>query len=659
MPRRAGFTALLHARVTRIVIEQRESPAFNAQVFGKAGQYETLHGHFFGEIDPKDRHNKIVTDIQFAPRNARGMVEYSGTFAISKPMDMSKSNNVLLYSVVNRGSGATAGSADGQVSVVSGWQGDLQPRANLQTFTAPIARNADGSSLTGPVLARFINMPAGTNTLALTSAIGGLTYQRPVSLDTAKASLNKLASEGAKPVPVPSGEWAFADCSTTPFPGTPDPSKICVKNSFDPAFLYELVFTAKDPMVLGLGFAATRDLNSFLRYAEKDDAGTPNPVAKNIKWEISQGNSQSGNFIRSFIHLGFNEDEAGRIVWDGANPNIAGRQLAMNFRFAVAGGAANLDEPGSEAVLWWSDYPDPVRHRTTAGMLDRCRASKTCPKIFETFGGLEFWDLRMSLNLVGTDAKADIPLPANVRRYFFPGTSHGGGRGGFSAATPAPAAGCVLPTNANPESDTLRALMVDLTDWVTKGTEPPPSQYPRLDQGQLVKPTRAAMGLPNIPGVPSPDGIINPLPEYDFGSTFNYNDLSGVISVEPPRIKQEISLLVPKVDADGTDVGGVPSVLRQAPLGTYLGWNVTASGFNKGRICGLAGGYVPFAKTKADRVASNDPRPSLEERYKNHDAYVAAVKAAADKAVSQRMLLREDADRLVAQAAASDVLAGK
>ncbi len=652
-------TAVLHARVTRIVIEQRESPAFNAQVFGKAGQYETLRGHFFGEIDPKDRHNQIVTDLQFAPRNARGMVEYSGTFAISKPMDMSKSDNVLLYSVVNRGSGATAGSAEGQVSVVSGWQGDVQPRANLQTFTAPVARNLDGSSLTGPVLARFINMPAGTNTLALTSAIGALAYQRPVSLDTAKASLNRLASEGAKPIPVSSVDWAFADCSTAPFPGTPDPSKICVKNGFDPAFLYELVFTAKDPLVLGIGYAATRDLNSFLRYADMDDAGTANPVAKNIKWEISQGNSQSGNFIRSFIHLGFNEDEAGRIVWDGANPNIAGRQLAMNFRFAVAGGAASLDEPGSEAVLWWSDYPDPVRRRTTAGMLDRCRASNTCPKIFETFGGLEFWDLRMSLNLVGSDAKADIPLPANVRRYFFPGTSHGGGRGGFSAAPLAPPNGCVLPNNPNPESDTLRALMVDLTDWVTKGTDPPPSQYPRLDKGQLVKPARAAIGFPNIPGVPSPDGIVNPLPEYDFGSTFNYNDLSGVISVEPPGIKQNIPLLVPKVDADGSDVGGVPSVLRQAPLGTYLGWNVTAGGFNKGRICGLAGGYVPFAKTKAERIAASDPRPSLEERYQNHDAYVAAVQSAADKAVGQRLLLREDADRLIAQAAASDVLAGK
>ena len=525
---------LLHARVTRIVIEQRESPAFNAQVFGKAGQYETLHGHFFGEIDPKDRHNKIVTDIQFAPKNARGMVEYSGTFAISKPMDMSKSNNVLLYSVVNRGSGATAGSADGQVSVVSGWQGDLQPRANLQTFTAPIARNADGSSLTGPVLARFINMPAGTNTLALTSAIGGLTYQRPVSLDTAKASLNKLASEGAKPVPVPGGEWAFADCSTTPFPGTPDPSKICVKNSFDPAFLYELVFTAKDPMVLGMGFAATRDLNSFLRYAEKDDAGTPNPVAKNIKWEISQGNSQSGNFIRSFIHLGFNEDEAGRIVWDGANPNIAGRQLAMNFRFAVAGGAANLDEPGSEAVLWWSDYPDPVRHRTTAGMLGRCRASKTCPKIFETFGGLEFWDLRMSLEPGRHRREGGYSAAGQCAPLLLPRHQPWGRTGWIQRrySPRLPRAACSPPI-ANPESDTLRALMVDLTDWVTKGTEPPPSQYPRLDQGRAREAGPAPPWDFRIFRVfPHRMASLTPLPDYDFGPTFNYNDLSGVISIE-------------------------------------------------------------------------------------------------------------------------------
>ena len=649
------FMPALDARISRIVVEQRESPGFEGKPFGGAGLYETLKGQFYGELDPKDRRNAIITDIQFAPRNSRGMVEYSGTFAISKPVDMSKASKVLLYSVVNRGTGATPGSADGHVSVVSGWQADVVPRPNVQKFTVPVAKNPDGSSLTGPVLARFINMPSGTTTLPLTAAVAGLVYQRPLSLDTRKATLTKIATEGSPGVPVASADWGFADCLATPFPGTPDPAKICVKSGFDPAFLYELAFTARDPLVMGIGFAATRDFNSFLRYEENDDFGTPNPVAKGIQWAVSQGNSQSGNFIRSFIHLGFNEDERGRIVWDGANPNIAGRQLAMNFRFAVAGGIATPDEPGSEAALWWSSFADTVRHRPAASMLDRCGATKTCPKIFETFGGVEFWELRMSPNLVGTDAKADIPVPPNVRRYYFPGTTHGGGRGGFSAQPAAAPNGCVLAANPNPESDTLRALMVDLIDWVTKGTLPPASQYPRLDHGELVAPVSAAADFPKIPGAPSPAGLINVLPDYDFGPDFHYNDLSGVITIEPPRIKQMIPLLVPKTDSDGTDVGGIPSVLRQAPLGTYVGWNVTAAGFNKGQICGLNGGFIPFAKTKAERMALGDPRLSLEERYADHDSYVSAVKAAVGKLVGQRFLLPQDADRLIAQAEASDV----
>jgi hypothetical protein len=573
---------------------------------------------------------------------------------------MSKSSGVLFYSVPNRGNGAPTPSAYGHVSVVSGWQGDLIPRPERQTISVPVAKNPDGSPLTGPVAERFINMPAGSSTLDMGSApYVALSYQRPVTLDTAKASLTRRASSSAPAIPVPKGDWAFADCTKVSFPGIPDASKICLKDGFDPAFEYELVFTAKDPLVLGIGFAATRDLNSFLRYAEKDDVGAENPVARQIRWGIAQGISQSGNFIRTYINLGFNQDEANRIVWDGVNPHIAARQLALNFRFAVPGGAAGPYEPGSEAVLWWSDYLDAVRHRTSAGLLDRCMVSKTCPKIIETFGSLEFWYLRESPNLVGTDAKADIPLPTNVRRYFFPGTTHGGGRGGFDNAASAAPNGCVLPANPNPESETMKALIVALIDWVTKGTEPPPSRYPRLANGELVSATKAAMNFPAIPGVPSPERLVNMVADYDYGPNFKYLDLSGVITKEPPEVKQLIPTLVPDVDADGSDVGGVPSVLRQVPLGSYLGWNVTASGFDKGKQCTLNGGYIPFAITKAERLAAGDPRLSLEERYGNHDGYVAAVKGAVNKAVSERFLLQDDGKRLIDQATASNVLVGK
>jgi hypothetical protein len=652
--------ASVQARITRVVVEHRDSPAFGGQTFGKAGAYEVLNGHFYGEIDPKDPHNSIIMDIQFAPRNARGMVEYSATFAMSKPIDMSKSNGVLYYTVSNRGRGAPVGSDDGRINLLSGWQGDLPMRSDAQTIVVPVARNSDGSPLTGPVLERLIDIPPGATTVDLgTTPYVGLTYQRPLTLDTTKATLTRRSSQNAPAVAVPSGDWAFADCTTYPFPGSPDPSKLCVKGGFDPASEYLVTFIARDPLVLGIGFAATRDLNSFLRYAAQDDASTPNPLARQIKWVISRGDSQSGNFIRSYIHLGFNQDEAGRIVWDGANPHIAARHLALNFRFAVGSGYAAVYQPGSEGVLWWSASADPSRHRPTAGLLDRCRATNTCPRIFDTFGAVEFWFLRESPDLVGTDAKSDIPLPPNVRRYFFPGTTHGGGRGGFGTAAPKPPNGCVLPANPNPESDTMRALTVALIDWVTKGTEPPPSRYPRLDQGQIAPATKAAIGFPDIPGAPSPEGLVNPVFDYDFGPDFNYADESGLITKQPPAVRQTLPTYVPKVDSDGNDVAGVPSVLRQVPLGTYLGWNIVTAGFDKGKICTLSGGYLPFAKTKAEQVASGDPRPSLEERYGTHKGYVDAVKAAAEKAVRERFLLRDDADRLIAEAAASDVLVEK
>ena len=643
----------VEARITRLVVEHTET-------LGHDG-YQKLTGHAYGELDPKLPLNAIITDLEFAPRNARGMVEYMATFTLIKPADMAKASGVLLYFVPNRGrinltDGGFLADArkQGHVLVASGWQGDLESADGMETLSVPVAKNPDGSSITGLVLARFSDMPADTKTLSiLRGGVAGTAD--PASLDSSKATLTRRASEDSAVVPLRSADWAFADCSKNPFPGTPDPRKICLQGGFNPAYLYELVYTAKDPKVYGVGFAATRDLNSYLRYGMHDDTGTANSLGGKITWTVSQGNSQSGNFLRSFIHLGFNQDEAGRIVFDGSNPNIAVRLLAMNIRFGAPSGGAAMYEAGSDGVVWWADYADEARRHPSAGLLDRCRATDTCPKIVETFGSSEFYNLRASPDLVGTRADRDIPLPSNVRRYYFPGVSHGGGPGGFDPH-PQQQACCELVPNPNPSRDTLRALQTALVDWVVRGTLPPPSQYPRLDRGELASPTQAAMGFPTIPGMPLPDGILTPLYENNFGTQFHYNDLSGVITIQPPPIRQILPTLVPKVDADGNEMAGVASVLHQVPLGTYTGWNTVASGFYKGHIRTNTGAYIPFAKTRTERLASGDPRPSLEERYGIHEKYVAQVRAAAERLVRGRYLLQDDADRLIAQAEASKVL---
>ena len=643
------------AQVTRLEVISRE-PVANGQTFGAAGTYELIRGRIHGELDPRDPRNRIIQDIQLAPRDTRGRVEYVATFSLMRPTDLAKSSGVLVYVVVNRGNGAPSPSADGHMTLVSGWQGDVVPTANNQTIEVPVAKNADGSPITGPVLARFYDLPAGTTTAPIRIGSLGTGFYSPSSLDTTKASLTfhtseDVAGKAAGAGTVPARDWAFADCRTTPFPGTPDPSRICLKNGFDPTRLYDLVYTAKDPLVLGIGFAATRDIVSFFRHARADAAGTPNPVANAITHAVAFGPSQSGNFLKTFVHLGFNQDLGGRIVWDGIFPYIAGRQLAMNLRFAAPGGAAGLYEPGSEPALWWGRYTDTVRGRKPSSLLDRCGATRTCPKVIEAFGATEFWGLRMSPGLVGTDATHDIALPDNVRRYYMPGTTHGGGGGGFQVAQQ-PGGGCTLPQNPNPMSDTQRALMVALIDWVTKGVAPPPSRYPTLAAGLLVPPEAAA--LPAIPGVHAV--TINAVLDYDFGPAFEYGDLSGAIAHEPPAIKRAIPMLVARVNEDGNETSGVASVLHQAPLGTYLGWNVTVAGFFKGQICGFAGGYVPFAHTRAERMASGDPRLSLEERYGTQEGYMCVVRRAAESLVGDRFLLRADADRIVSAASAARVL---
>jgi len=662
--------------VKKIVVEKKVSPAFEGASFGAAGQYETLAGRAYGELDPNDPHNAVITDIRLAPRNGTGKVEYVASFFLVKPIDMSKSSHLMWHDVPNRGGRVTIVPAErnfGDIGLSSGWQGDnagnTVPGENNDYVVVPVAKNSDGSPVTGLVMGRIVNA-RGLDSQPM-YVLGSRLPYKPVSLDTAKATLTTHASESIDGViggskTIPSADWAWAKCSAAnPFPGTPDPTEICLKNGFDPRLLYQVVFTAKDPYVLGIGFAAFRDVAAFFRNATHDGEGTPNPIAGNVSWVISRGRSQSGNFLRAFIQLGFTEDENNSKVYDGAWPIIAGRRVTLNTRFAMPDGALNLYHAGSEGPLWWTDWPDPVRGLPKAGILDRCTASRTCPKIIEHFGSAEIWDLLLGVNFVGTSADKDIPLPANVRRYYIPATPHGGGAGGFSVV-PAAAPACpgtnfgrgIWPANPVPHTETMNALRVHFRNWVMKDTPPPPSVWPTLAGGLLVDPTKEALGFPTIPGVPAtaPTGLINPLRDYDWGTGFNYVDGSGVTSKMPPVVKQVINMKAVRVDSDGNELGGVPVVLRDAPLGTYLGWNIVSEGFFKGRICNYAGGMIPFATTRAQRMATGDPRLSLEERYRDHAGYVDAVKRAAANAVGQGFLLQADADGLVAQAAASNVL---
>src|SRR5262247_2265521 len=436
-------TSPAQARVTKLVIDTTVSPAFGGATFGDVGQYETIAGRVFGELDPRDPRHRIINDIDLAPKNVHGRVEYMATFFLVKPIDMSKASGLLWQDVPNRGGRVTI-SVDlrqkGDVGLSSGWQGDnsggtAHGAPGRDYAVVPIATNPDGSSITGPVMGRILNA-SGPNSSPIIEHSNPIAY-KPVTLDTSQAHLESHDHEtidgivtGVKVIP--SSDWAWASCSASnPFPGTPDPTQICLKNGFAPDKVHQVVFTAQDPYILAVGAAAFRDAASFFRYETQDDFGTPNPLADRISWVTTRGSSQAGTFVRQLIHMGMTQDEANRKVYDGAWPVIAGRRIALNFRFAKPDLVMKLYEAGSEGPLWWHQYPDQARGNPPGGILDRCERTKTCPKVVEHFGAAEVWGQKLTTGWVGTDAKNDIPLPKNVRRYYFASSPHGGGNGGF------------------------------------------------------------------------------------------------------------------------------------------------------------------------------------------------------------------------------------
>ncbi len=680
-----GATA--HARIVKIIVDEVK-PLPAAASGGLA--FEQVAGRAFGELDPQVSSNRLINDVMLS-RDQDGKVRYVATFVLTKPVDLSKSSGLLWHEVPNRGvrrPNVVAERANGDIDLTSAWQGDnagattVRPSAEVEKshwLQLPIARNLDGSPVSGKVFGRIVNR-SGANSQALIVQSNPVPY-KPSSLETRSARLVSRVAESTRgevigEQEIAATDWAWARCdAANPFPGKPDATQICLKHGFDPKLLYQVTFTSQDAYALGIGFAAWRDVGQFFKTQRVDDQGTPNPIAGAVTHSIGRGVSQSGNFLRGWLHLGFNQDESGKQVHDGLWPIIAGRRIALNFRWAQPDGVLELYQAGSEGPQWWLPEADAVRGVASAGLLDRCTQTSTCPKIIEHFGSAEVWALKLTPEWIGTDGRRDLPLPANVRRYYIASSNHGGGVGGFNSSVPGaglPTTGpncpgnnygsAVLPANPVPHTETVNALRVHFRQWVMKGVEPPASRWPLLARGELVLANKKSLGFPAIPGlrdtIPEPDFIM-PVLDYDWGDQFNPRDGSGVASNAPPPIRQVLPMYAPKVDADGNELGGVPVVLLDAPLGTYLGWNVTASGgrpFHAGQICNYVGGMIPFARTQQERLANNDPRLSLQERYGSQAGYVEAVRKAAQRAIKEGFLLEADAERLVKEAQDSAVM---
>ncbi|WP_181179339.1 alpha/beta hydrolase domain-containing protein [Methylibium rhizosphaerae] len=656
--------------------------------YGTVGAYERVTGTLSGEVDPHEPKNAVIQDLELAPVNSRGMVEFKADFVMLKPKDMSRASGVLRYDAPNRGNiltmpNPTAVPGDavylerGYVLLYSAWQGDVpKSNPNRLTVTVPVAKNPDGSSITGPYKTELVPA-AATPVMSLPGGVfnGSMIPYEPASLDNTLPgySLTRRRNETDPRIVIPAGDWKFAACdaAANPFPGTADATKVCLKGGFDPQYLYELVYVARDPKVMGVGLAALRDTVSFFRGKAADSDGNPNPLAGRITHAIGQGTSQSGNAMKTFLHLGFNQALDGSKVFDGVYAHVAARQTHINTRFAVPGGGGGLrtdhtafGQTAPRALA--ADYVDELTGRQ-GGVMKRCAASNTCPKFFLGLSGTEFWQLQGSPVLTDAFGQRDLVQPDNARIYYYASTQHGG-PGGTASINYTPGrnlypAGTVVHFN-----DTFRALFMALEDWVVRDVAPPASQVPRLADGTLVRPDQLVFPVMQglewpVNGTPTAVPAFNYLARYngfpllDFGPEYRPQDESGIATLLPPAyLNKDYAILVPQVDATtGLTVAGIRSVEARVPLGTSIEFNYPAAA-GVVDLSNLTGAFIPFHKTEAQRLAAGDTRPSLEALYGDQAGYVAAVTAAADELVAQRLLLRRDADAIVARAAGQVVL---
>ena len=682
-----GLAESVDARVTRVVVE-RTTPYAGGRAFGTAGTFERLEGTVYMEVDPDDPLNALIVNLDRAPRNERGLVEYSAPFVIIKPTDVTRGNRKILYGINNRGNaieipfqtfpplppGAAPDAADGlffrlgYTFVDAGWAGDVITTQTRLGATLPVAVQADGSPIVSRIRVEYPSTPTGRPpggadgdilgyTLPLKGTALFVSYETADAL-TSRSTLTVRDRIGGQRRSVPAERWAFGVCATGQASLVPTSRDICVFDGFAWDKVYELIYPAKDPWVMGLGYAVTRDLASFLRYETSDDDGTPNPLAARgvgpgVRRVYGLGISSTGMYMREFLFLGFNEDERHRQVFDAVRIHIPGsHRLFANVEFADPNIYSRQDRTPdftshSYPPLTYAVTTDP-RTNVRDGILKR---PATDPLVFHIDTSNEFWQMKASLNV--HDGLGDpVPIPHNVRFYHLSSHPHGGATG--VGMVPTERGECKYVANSYRSSaPVMRALLVALDEWADHGTEPPESRYPDTRHGTLGTVEEVSRTFPEIPGVVFPT-VVNGLDVLNFGPTFGPQ--GGRQSVLPPTHGSRYQVLVPSIDTDGHDVAGIRTVDIAVPVGTNTGWNLYAAGPRGRDLCGLTGSFFPYAKTRAERIASGDPRRSLEERYGDHAGFVRAVEQAVADSVARRHLLMEDGRTIIKMAEDSDVL---
>lgn len=635
----ASIAMQAEARVTSIRVDRVE-PFAAGMSFGDVGAYERVSGVAKGELDPADPRNKGIVNVDKAPRNANGKVEYETEFFLLRPADPAKGNRKILYEVNNRGRkflmhwmmdapaqavGANNDPKDardagnglffrqGYIMAWSGWDPDAPKTNNGITIKVPVATD------NGKPIVRVIREEMVSGTRAPLADKLRM-YHEAASLDQAEATLTVRRNEAGGRVAIPASGWAYVDAKTIKL--LPEGSKP------EPGSLYELRYPARNPKVQGIGFAATRDFVSFLRYETSDDDFTPNPAGRGIKTALAVGISQSGRYLRDHIVQGFNQDEAKRRVFDGVFAHISGAgKLFLNAEFGEPARTNTQHEdhtyPENEFPFSTARIKDPVSGKSGALF----RKDGFDPLLIEVNTSTEYWVKGASLLHTDSLGTKDIKLPANSRVYMVAGTQHGG-RIGLKTAP----GQCANERNPHSPEPALRALFVALDDWVSRKVTPPPSRVPTLAGKTLVEPTQ--LGFPRIPGA-------------RVASIGNAMVLFGDWIDPRPDAGKAYRPLVAVVDRDGNETAGIRLPDIAVPLATYTGWNLYKKPFPENELCDRDGSYLAFAGTKAERLASGDPRPSLEERYAGEADYAQRVRQAASALVKERLLLQEDADAYV------------